>query len=62
MAAHVEALSRHNVTVDVVLCDTSQGMALGDMGIWALDIPLTGGNALVHSPARLAHALASLLA
>jgi uncharacterized cofD-like protein len=62
VAAHLDALSRHNVTVDVVLCDTSQGMALGDLGISALDIPLTGGNALVHSPVRLAHALASLLA
>lgn len=62
VAAHLDALSRHNVSVDVVLCDTSQGMALGDLGISALDIPLTGGNALVHSPVRLAHALASLLA
>jgi uncharacterized cofD-like protein len=62
VAAHLDALSRHNVTVDVVLCDTSQGMALGRIGISALDIPLTGGNALVHSPVRLAHALASLLA
>jgi uncharacterized cofD-like protein len=62
VAAHLNALSRHNVTVDVVLCDTSRGMALGDIGISALDIPLTGGNALVHSPVRLAHALASLLA
>ena len=62
VAAHLIALSRHNVMVDVVLCDTSQGMALGRIGISALDIPLTGGNALVHSPVRLAHALASLLA
>jgi uncharacterized cofD-like protein len=62
VAAHLDALSRHNVTVDVVLCDTSQGMALGRIGISTLDIPLTGGNALVHSPVRLAHALASLLA
>jgi uncharacterized cofD-like protein len=62
VATHLDALSRHNVTVDVVLCDTSQGMALGNVGISALDIPLTGGNALVHSPVRLAHALASLLA
>jgi uncharacterized cofD-like protein len=62
VAGHLNALSRHNVTVDVVLCDTSQGMDLGDIGISALDIPLTGGNALVHSPVRLAHALASLLA
>jgi uncharacterized cofD-like protein len=62
VAAHLDALNRHNVVVDVVLCDTSQGMTLGDVGISALDIPLTGGNALVHSPVRLAHALASLLA
>jgi uncharacterized cofD-like protein len=62
VAAHLEALNRHNVSVDVVLCDTSQGMPLGSLGISALDIPLTDGNALVHSPVRLAHALASLLA
>jgi uncharacterized cofD-like protein len=62
VASHLEALSRHNVSVDVVLCDTSQGMPLGNLGISALDIPLTDGNALVHSPVRLAHALASLLA
>jgi uncharacterized cofD-like protein len=62
VSAHLEALSRHNVSVDVVLCDTSKGMALGNLGISALDIPLTEGNALVHSPVRLAHALASLLA
>ena len=62
MAAHLDALSRHNVEVDVVICDTSQGMPLGDLGISALDIPLTEGNTLVHSPDRLADALASLLA
>ena len=62
VAAHLDALSRHNVEVDVVICDTSQGMPLGDLGISALDIPLTEGNTLVHSPDRLAHALASLLA
>jgi len=62
VAAHLDALSRHNVEVDVVICDTSQGMPLGDLGISALDIPLTEGNTLVHSPDRLADALASLLA
>ena len=61
VAAHLDALNRHNVSVDVVICDTSQGMPLGDLGISALDIPLTEGNALVHSPARLAQALESLL-
>jgi uncharacterized cofD-like protein len=62
VAAHVDALNRHNVEVDVVIYDSSQGMPLGDLGISALDFHLTEGNALVHSPVRLAHALASLLA
>jgi uncharacterized cofD-like protein len=62
VAAHVDALSRHNVSVDVVIYDSSQGMPRGNLGISALDFYLTEGNALVHSPVRLAHALASLLA
>ncbi|HEX3794875.1 MAG TPA: uridine diphosphate-N-acetylglucosamine-binding protein YvcK [Acidimicrobiales bacterium] len=62
VAAHVEALARHNVTVDVVLCDSIQGMAVGETGMKVVDVPLTGDNALVHSPARLAQALAHLLA
>jgi uncharacterized cofD-like protein len=62
VAAHIAALARHNVPVDVVLCDSSQGMSLGKVGIPVVDIPLSGDNALVHSPVRLAHALASLLA
>jgi uncharacterized cofD-like protein len=62
VAAHVEALARHNVTVDVVLCDSIQGMAVGETGMKVVDVPLTGDNALVHSPARLAQALADLLA
>jgi uncharacterized cofD-like protein len=62
VAAHITALARHNVAVDVVLCDSSQGMTVGEVGIPVVNIPLTGVNALVHSPVRLAHALASLLA
>jgi uncharacterized cofD-like protein len=62
VAAHVEALVRHNLTVDVVLCDTSQGMPIGNMGIPVVDLPLTGSNVLVHSPDRLALALSDLLA
>jgi uncharacterized cofD-like protein len=62
VTAHVDALSRHNVRVDVVIYDSSQGMPKGNMGISALDFHLTEGNALVHSPVKLAHALASLLA
>jgi uncharacterized cofD-like protein len=62
VAGHVAALARHNVTVDVVVCDTIQGMAIGATGVPVHDVPLTGENRLVHSPARLAQALAGLLA
>jgi len=62
VAAHVAALARHNVTVDVVVCDSIQGMAIGATAVPVRDVPLTGENAMVHSPARLAQALAGLLA
>lgn len=67
VADHVSALGRHRVEIDVVLCDTT-GMALGPMGDgrapWprVVDRPLAGTNGLVHDPARLAVALADLLA
>ncbi len=62
VAAHVAALTRNNVVVDVVLCDTSQGMPLGRVGTRVVDVPLTERNPLVHSPGRLALALSNLLA
>jgi uncharacterized cofD-like protein len=62
VAAHLIALARHDVPVDVVLCDTSRGMALGSVAIDVVDLPLTVGNPLVHSPGRLAQALSNLLA
>jgi uncharacterized cofD-like protein len=62
VAAHVAALARHNVPVDVVLCDTSRGMVVGPVGVDVLDLPLTEENPLVHSPVRLAKALSNLLA
>jgi uncharacterized cofD-like protein len=62
VAAHVAALTRHNVTVDVVLCDSIQGMGIGTTEVTVRDVPLTGENTLVHSPARLAQALSGLLA
>jgi uncharacterized cofD-like protein len=62
VAAHLAALARHNVTVDVVVCDTIQGMAIGATDVAVHDVPLTGENRLVHSPAKLAQALAGLLA
>jgi uncharacterized cofD-like protein len=62
VTAHVSALARHNVTVDVVVCDSIQGMAIGPTDVPVRDVPLTSENRLVHSPARLAQALAGLLA
>ena len=62
MAAHLAALARHDVPVDVVLCDTSQGMELGPVAVDVVDRPLTAENPLVHSPGRLAQALSNLLA
>jgi len=59
---HVAALSRHNVSVDLVLCDSIRGMSIGATGVPVHDVPLTGENALVHSPAKLAQALSGLLA
>ncbi len=39
VSAHLDALSRHNVTVDVVVCDTSQGMAAGRFGYFGTGYP-----------------------
>ncbi len=62
VADHVAALARHNVTVDVVLCDSIRGMGIGPTDVTVHDVPLTGENTLVHSPAKLAQALSGLLA
>ena len=62
VSAHIEALARHDVTVDVVLCDTIGGMGIGTTDVTVRDVSLTGQNTLVHSPAKLAQALAGLLA
>jgi len=62
VAAHVVALRQHGVEVDVVLVDTRCGLALGPVGPPVVDRPLAGPNGLVHDPARLAGALADLLA
>jgi uncharacterized cofD-like protein len=59
---HVAALARHNVSVDMVLCDSIRGMGIGTTGVPVHDVPLTGENNLVHSPAKLAQALSGLLA
>ncbi len=62
VAAHIEALARHDVVVDVVLCDTIGGMGIGTTDVTVHDVSLTGENTLVHSPAKLAQALSGLLA
>ncbi len=62
VAAHVAALNRHDVDVDVVLCDTISGMSVGATDADVRDVALTGHNRLVHSPSKLAHALSGLLA
>jgi uncharacterized cofD-like protein len=62
VAAHVTALARHDVAVDLVLCDTIGGMGIGATQVPVRDVALTGQNTLVHSPAKLAQALSGLLA
>ena len=61
-AAHVAALRQHGVEVDVVLYDGGSGLARGEVDRPVVDRPLAGPNGLVHDPARLADALADLLA
>jgi uncharacterized cofD-like protein len=62
VSAHIDALARHDVTVDVVLCDTIGGMDIGTTDVMVRNVSLTGRNTLVHSPAKLAQELAGLLA
>jgi uncharacterized cofD-like protein len=61
VGAHLAALSLHGVTVDVVVCDSTAGMALGQVDTDVVDRPLAGANGLVHDPARLAVVLEDLL-
>jgi uncharacterized cofD-like protein len=62
VAAHVAALERHGIEVDVVVCDTSVGMVLGGVEGTVVDRPLAGPNRRVHDPGRLAAALGELVA
>ena len=63
VAAHVAALAAHGVDPDVVLADSS-GIALGlvPTHLRVEQTPLAAPNGLVHSVAKLAHALEGLLA
>ncbi len=58
---HLSALEVHGIRVDRVLCDTSIGMALGEVGLPVTDTRLTDPARRVHDPARLAEALMGLL-
>jgi uncharacterized cofD-like protein len=62
VADHVAALSRHGITVDVVLWDPGTGLELGHPDVAVVGRPLAGRNGLVHDPAKLADALMDLLA
>jgi 2-phospho-L-lactate transferase/gluconeogenesis factor (CofD/UPF0052 family) len=62
VAAHVTALARHDVKMDLVLCDSIPGMTVGTTDVAVRDVALTGENTLVHHPAKLADALSGLLA
>ena len=51
------ALLEHGVAFDVALCDTSRGLALGDVARPVVDADLAGRNGLVHDPGKLATVL-----
>ena len=57
---HLDALSAHGISVDLVLCDSTQ-LALGSPQIPVVDTPLARPNGLAHDPVKLASALADLL-
>ena len=60
VASHLDALARHGVAVDVVLCDTG-ALPAGEPRVPVVERPLAGANGLVHDPALLAEALADLV-
>jgi uncharacterized cofD-like protein len=60
VAMHVAALLAHGVRVDTVVCD-SAGIAVGEVPVPVVDVPLARPNGLAHDPTRLAETLADLL-
>jgi uncharacterized cofD-like protein len=54
---HVDALLRHGIPVDLVLCDLTQGMVLGEPPRRVVEWVLAGRNGKVHDPEKLAQAL-----
>ncbi|MGV3760578.1 MAG: hypothetical protein ACO1PW_13710, partial [Actinomycetota bacterium] len=59
-AAHVEALARHDIHPDVVLCP-SDALPYGDLEVPFRAEELAARDGLVHDPTRLGSALRSLL-
>jgi uncharacterized cofD-like protein len=60
VAMHVAALLDHGVRIDRVVCD-SAGLAVGEVAVPVVDVPLARPNGLAHDPSRLAETLADLL-
>jgi len=58
-AAHVEALRRHDVHPDVLLCPTD-GLAPGELDLPAREVDLAAADGLTHDPAKLGAALQAL--
>ena len=52
VAAQVDALGRHGIPVDVVVCDTSR-IDLGMVGPRVVEVALARRNGLAHDPDRL---------
>lgn len=62
LAGHVDALSRHGVTPDVVLVDERSEFARQPCPVPAVVTDLAGGNGRVHDVQKLARAAADLAA
>ncbi len=60
VADHVAALVAHGVDVDAVVADTT-AIALGNLSVPVVEVPLAKANGLAHDPRRLAAALAGLV-
>jgi 2-phospho-L-lactate transferase/gluconeogenesis factor (CofD/UPF0052 family) len=60
VAAHVDALQRHGLEVDVVLCH-SGALPLGSVGVPCVERPIARPDGLAHDPVRLAAALVELV-
>ncbi|MGH9280153.1 MAG: gluconeogenesis factor YvcK family protein [Acidimicrobiales bacterium] len=60
VAAHVDALRRHGLDVDVVLCHPGS-MPCGDVGVPCVERPVARDDGAAHDPLQLAAALRDLV-